>query len=163
MAVGRTEGGIRSRGAKDSLPGLGVPEGSLCWPALRSAHLEGSRGLPRMPRTGDAELGFEGCLGVPPVGKQGDGPCRINGQSVCSGVGCRWASAGWAPPPSVLPPECCNYGSVTTLDRALLADRTPLNLSLSPAPSAAPGKTRDAWYMPAESMNRIQTGRGAVV
>lgn len=49
------------------------------------------------------------------------------------------------PPPHLLPPEHCNYGSVTTLDWVLLTDRTRLNLSLSPAPRAEPGKTRGAW------------------
>ena len=62
-----------------------------------------------------------------------------------------WASVfAQSPIPGLLPPECCNYGSVTTLDWVLLADRTRLNLSLSPVPSAEPGKTRDAWSMLAE-------------
>lgn len=53
-------------------------------------------------------------------------------------------------------PICCLLssvimgGSVTTLDWVLLTDRTFLNLSLSPAPSAEPGKTRGAWSTLAE-------------
>lgn len=70
-------------------------------------------------------------------------------------MGLRRAGAGplclYSPPiPDLLPPECCNYGSITTLDWVLLTDRTRLNLSLSPVPSAEPGKTRDAWSMLAE-------------
>lgn len=46
--------------------------------------------------------------------------------------------SGWCPPSRhVLPPECSNYGSVTTLDWVLLAGGTHLNLSLSPASSLA--------------------------
>lgn len=52
-------------------------------------------------------------------------------------------------PPRLLP-ECRNYGSVTTLDWGLLPDKTSVNLSLSPAPRAEPGKTRGAWYLLAE-------------
>lgn len=81
----------------------------------------------------------------------------MNGQSVCSGEGCRWATVGQAsalfvqcPPPHLLPAELRNYGSVTTLDWVLLTDRTCLNLSLSPVPSAEPGKTRGAWSTLAE-------------
>lgn len=70
-------------------------------------------------------------------------------------MGLRRAGAGplclHSPPvPDWLPPECCNYGSVTTLDWVLLTGRARLNLSLSPVPSAEPGKTRDAWSMLAE-------------
>lgn len=43
----------------------------------------------------------------------------MNGQSVCSGEGCRWAAVGQAsvlfvqcPPPHLLPPELRNYGWV---------------------------------------------------
>lgn len=76
----------------------------------------------------------------------------MNGKIVCSGEGCWWATVRqasvlclYSPPPHLLPPEHCNYGSVTTLDWVLLTDRTRLNLSLSPAPRAEPGKTRGAW------------------
>lgn len=55
-----------------------------------------------------------------------------------------------APPPHLLLPECCDYGSVTTLDWVLVTDRAHLNLSLSASPSAEPGKTKDTGYMWAE-------------
>lgn len=101
------------------------------------------------------ELGFEGCLGVHLVAEPWGGLCKINDQSV---QGCWWATAGRCQclcicagtPPHLLLPECCDYGSVTTLDWVLVTDRAHLNLSLSASPSAEPGKTKDTGYMWAE-------------
>lgn len=129
------------------LPALGVPERSVSGPALwrASPGLLMGRLLRMM-----CELGFEGCLGARPAGSDGDG-CSGSVAEVCPREGCWWPLRAPGPlrlcrHPRLLPPECCNYGSVTTLDWVLLTDRTHLNLSLSPAPSLAkPGMPSTCW------------------
>lgn len=98
------------------------------------------------------ELGFEGCLGVLPAGKQWGRPLSINEQSVLwqgltggplQGQGLYGARSIYGLLNAVivgLYPPCSGCSSLTNC----------LNLSLSPVPSARPGKTRDAWYMLAE-------------
>lgn len=134
------------------LPGLGVPERSVSGPALWRASpglLMGRLLFPRMLRM-MCELGFEGCLGARPAGSDGDGRSGSVAE-VCPREGCWWPLRAPGPlrlcrHPRLLPPECCNYGSVTTLDWVLLTDRTHLNLSLSPAPSLAkPGMPSTCW------------------
>lgn len=62
----------------------------------------------------------------------------------CVPLGDMWRAPGplclCRAPPHSLPPECPNYGPVTTLGWVLLTETARLNLSLSLAPSAEPGR-----------------------